>query len=219
VSNTGELFAQNATINTGIDYAEAFEWKDGNPKSEDRVGLFVELSGDKISIAREGSEYIGIVSATPNVVGDEGAMNWKDKYLKDDFGRVIYEDIKDASKEITADQKARLAKLRKADNLTDKQKKALERLEEIENRPCPIISAPKLNPEYDPNKEYILRKDRKEWDNIGLLGQLRVKDDNTAKAGDRVLPTKGGIATKSSTGKGYKVIKRIKKGIVQVLVK
>ncbi len=34
---------------------------------------------------------------------------------------------------------------------------------------------PKLNPKYDPKKEYIPREKRPEWNCVGLLGQLPLR--------------------------------------------
>ena len=33
----------------------------------------------------------------------------------------------------------------------------------------------KLNPDYDEDKEYISREDRKEWATIGMMGKLRIR--------------------------------------------
>ena len=33
----------------------------------------------------------------------------------------------------------------------------------------------KLNSAYDASKNYVSRKDRKEWDTVGLVGKLRIK--------------------------------------------
>jgi len=32
-----------------------------------------------------------------------------------------------------------------------------------------------LNPDYDPNLQYIPREDRTEWDTVGLMGKLRIR--------------------------------------------
>ena len=53
----GTLYLTKAYKSTGADYAEYFEWLDGNPQAEDRVGRFVTLEGDKIKLAKEG-DYI-----------------------------------------------------------------------------------------------------------------------------------------------------------------
>ncbi|MGR5864683.1 hypothetical protein ACT7DZ_14455 [Bacillus cereus] len=42
---------------------------------------------------------------------------------------------------------------------------------------------------------------------VGLLGQIRVRDDGTCSVGGYCFPNTEGIATRSQ--KGYRVIKRI----------
>ena len=76
---------------SGADYAEMYEWLDGNPDNEDRRGLFVTLDGEYIRIANADDDYIlGAVSATPSVVGDAHDLGWKGKYKRDIFGAAIY---------------------------------------------------------------------------------------------------------------------------------
>lgn len=77
----------------GADYAEMFEWQDGNTSSEDRIGLLVTLNEDKIALAQENDEVIGIVTGTASVIGDNQEMNWQGKYVTDEFGRKIYQDV------------------------------------------------------------------------------------------------------------------------------
>ncbi|MEX5565129.1 peptidase G2 autoproteolytic cleavage domain-containing protein, partial [Pseudophaeobacter sp. 1A16562] len=76
----------------GADYAEYFEWVDGNLAGEDRRGLSVVLDGDKIRLALPGEDPIGVISANPSVIGDGDIDRWKGKYLKDAFGAYIWED-------------------------------------------------------------------------------------------------------------------------------
>ena len=59
---------------TGADYAEYFEFEDGNPTKEDRIGYLVELSGAKIKLAN-GTDILGAVSSTMGVIGDAEEMN------------------------------------------------------------------------------------------------------------------------------------------------
>ncbi|MDE4175809.1 peptidase G2 autoproteolytic cleavage domain-containing protein [Phaeobacter sp. PT47_59] len=77
---------------TGADYAEFFEWLDGNPAGEDRRGLSVVLVGNKIRPAQQGEDPFGVVSATPSVVGDTDNDQWRGKYLRDDFGSHVWEE-------------------------------------------------------------------------------------------------------------------------------
>ena len=94
VTGEGVIYATNAAVQTGADYAEYFEWSDGNPDNEDRVGLFVTFDEDnpeKIRIANSNDDYIlGIVSGMPSVIGN-GDEDWKKRYVLDDFGRYIQE--------------------------------------------------------------------------------------------------------------------------------
>jgi hypothetical protein len=73
---------------SGADYAEMFEWADGNPDNEDRVGRLVYLDGDKITLTPNG-RAIGVISATASVIGNNWSEQWSKRLLRDDFGRVI----------------------------------------------------------------------------------------------------------------------------------
>ena len=88
----GNAYSAGAFNSGGADYAEMFEWQDSNPNNEDRVGYFVTVQGERIRLANTEDEYIlGVVSATPSIVGNTQAMGWHGMYKRDDFGRVIYE--------------------------------------------------------------------------------------------------------------------------------
>ena len=71
------------------------------------------------------------------------------------------------------------------------------------------------NPEYDPNVHYIQRSERAEWDAIGMLGVLAVRDDGSCKVNGFCTLAEGGIATASENG--YRVIKRVNDHIVKVI--
>jgi hypothetical protein len=73
----------------GADYAEYFEWADGNQNNEDRRGVSVSLIGNKIKIAEQGENIIGVISGNPSIVGDAAWNKWSGKHLKDDFGSYI----------------------------------------------------------------------------------------------------------------------------------
>jgi hypothetical protein len=76
----------------GADYAEYFEWSDGNFSAEDRRGISVVLNGGKIQPALAGEDPIGVISGNPSVVGDAAWNKWSGKYLRDDYGTYIQED-------------------------------------------------------------------------------------------------------------------------------
>ena len=78
---------------SGADYAEMFEWLDGNPDSADRRGLFVTLDGEKIRLATADDDYIlGVVSATPSVVADAHTDDWCKKWKTDIFGERLLDE-------------------------------------------------------------------------------------------------------------------------------
>ncbi len=88
----GEAFADGSWTGGGADYAEYFEWSDGNPDEEDRRGIAVVLDGNKIRPAEAGEDSIGVISGNPSVVGDSAWNKWSGKYLRDDYGTYIQED-------------------------------------------------------------------------------------------------------------------------------
>jgi hypothetical protein len=91
VRGDGAVFSDSSSsMSTPADYAEYFEWADGNPNNEDRAGYSVSLvNGTQIKIAESGENVIGIVSANPAVVGDAAWNNWTGKYKKDSFNRYL----------------------------------------------------------------------------------------------------------------------------------
>lgn len=133
----GQAYADGSWNAGGADYAEYFEWLDGNTDNEDRRGYSVSLLNDKIKICEEGDVPVGVISGNPSVVGDSGWNKWNGKYLVDRFGSYI----KDENGERV------------------------------------------LNPEYDPEAEYVSREDRPEWAIVGLMGKLRLRKGQVTGAG------------------------------------
>ena len=81
-------------------------------------------------------------------------------------------------------------------------------------------SSPVDSEEYNNSKKYIPRENRKKWSAVGLIGQLRVKQDGTLSAGDKCTCNDQGIATKTTkTTKAWYVMKVINPEIVQILFK
>ena len=74
----------------GADYAEMFEWNDGNTNGADRRGFFVSLiNGNKIEPGN--SNVVGVVSSSPAVIGDAADLSWQGKYERDEFGGMVYQ--------------------------------------------------------------------------------------------------------------------------------
>ena len=190
------------TASTTADYAEFFEWLDGNPDSEDRVGYFVTMDGDKIRIANADDDYIlGVVSGEPFVLGNGDCDTWNGMFLHDEFRRTIYEPAP------------------KLKEILDDDGNPTGEFEEIEGEF--EGTRPKLNPEYDYTQKYISRFDRKEWAPVGMLGVLAVRHDGTARVNGYVTVNSDGIATaceKNNTN-AYRVIKSNSESVVEVVFK
>jgi hypothetical protein len=169
VRGDGRISSDVATITSPADYAEYFEWVDGNPNAEDRVGIPVTLVGNKIVEATEDSEdIIGIVSGRPGFIGDTAWSHWNEKYLIDDFGRRILEDY-EVYQWTEINDKGETKEISYAfDDFI------MQEIEVPENHTVVIQQRDKVNPNYDPEVEYVPREDRQEWDAIGLVGKVRM---------------------------------------------
>ena len=161
---------------TSGDYAEYWEYLDENINNEDRVGHFVTFVGSKIRISTSDDPLskIGVVSGSPAIIGDsDHPKEWKHKYLKDIYGRTLY------------DESGGLL----------------------------------LNPEFDPSKKYVQRKDRPEWDYVGTHGKLTVIDDGTCIVDSFCIPNDKGIATKSNNDSGFYVMERLDKSHIRIYIR
>jgi len=203
VAPNGTVKAKSTiTGSTTADYAEFFEWEDGNPNNEDRVGKFVTIKGDKISIAKSNKDYIlGIVSGEPFVLGNGDCDTWNGMYLKDEFNRTIYEPAPKVELDVETG----------------------EMIEIFEEDGTPVFEGtrPKLNPDYDPNQPYISRFDRKEWAPVGMLGVLSVIHDGTCKVNGYCCCNSEGIATACDmdTKGACRVIQKMTDNVVRVILK
>ena len=191
VTYAGQIYAPTTTITAGADYAEFFEWLDANPEKEDRRGYFVTLDGDKIKIAEPGDYILGIISGMPCIIGN-GDEDWRGRYILDEFGSHIIEHFEYDEEDY--------------DEETGERKIVIK-----------LGSRFKENPEYDPTQPYIQREDRPEWDTVGMMGVLSVRDDGTCEVNGYCAVAEGGIATASETG--YRVIARVNDNIVKVIFK
>ena len=165
----GNIYLEAGVFASGAaDYAEMFEWADGNSKNNpnsavDRRGLFVHLDPasstglqDSMKIVPGyvpgsakgyGAPPIGVVSGRPVILGDAGELQWTQTHEVDDFGATKYQMVKGKK-------------------------------------------LPKVNPNYNPNKTYQPRSQRVEWTAVGMLGKLFVRTSGVQPiaAGDYVTP-------------------------------
>lgn len=197
VTFDGKVYTQSSYNSGGADYAEYFEWSDSNPKAEDRRGYFVTFSGDKIRKAEPGDDILGVVSAHPSVVGDAKDDNWQGMYLTDEWGTIQYETV-----------------TKSAEYQIDAEKNKILKTKDGYMEYLPI-----LNPEYNPDCTYIPRSQRPEWDAVGMMGKLLVRDDGTCQPDGYAVCAPGAIATAGDRANGYRVMRRVTPNIVEILVK
>jgi len=102
------------------------------------------------------SDIIGCISGVAGFIGNSAALHWKDKYLTDDYGRVVEED---AHAFIWTDDEGKehqYAYDEIPDGIT-----VPKNAERVEGK------RKKVNPDFDPSIQYIPREERKEWDTVG----------------------------------------------------
>ena len=199
---SGNAVFAGTVSNSGADYAEYFEWLDGNTDNEDRVGFIVTLEGDKIKKANDGDDMLGIISGTMTVLGDDAEWYWHGRYLKDEFGRIQYhyvdEDVIECQRFENED-----GTIEWRDVVVGKKQ----------------VLYPIVNPKYDATKIYVSRKDRKEWNAVGMLGKLYVRDDGTCKVNQYAKCGNDGIATAADCITNMRVLQRVNDNIIRVLLK
>lgn len=193
ITTAGACMGTQSFTASGADYAEYFEWVDGNADDEDRRGRFVTLDGEKIRIANDSDDYIlGVVSARPSVIGDGFTDQWKSMYLTDVFGEELTETVE-----------------------------VPESTDEVTGKTIPAHTETRfvINPEYDNTQNYVGRELRKEWAAVGLVGKLVIVDDGTCEANGYCKVAASGGATKSTEKTPYRVMSRLDDTHIRVFIK
>lgn len=210
VTYTGETYGLSAFNSSGADYAEFIKpWADGNVNDEDRVGYFVTIKEGLLYKANDGDYIAGITSGNPSIVGNaDEDYYWR--YERDEFNRIVMEDMPEM-----------IQKTDEYGNPIFDEKTGEPIMIETGN----IISNArmKLADDYNPDLQngYVERKYRKEWDYVGMLGILPVRDDGTCLTGQFCKCDKDGIATLATerTSDTFMVIERISDNIISVILK
>lgn len=231
LTTSGYLY-YNTGMGAGADYAEFFEWSDGNPDKEDRCGVFVTFDFDKaynyetpqelpkIRIANEGDYILGVISGNPSFVGNADE-NWKKRFLYDEFDRPILQEIQvpiTEFKEVETGEYRTEIEYDDDDNEIEVQVPITE-FKEVETGEyrTDIVQVP--NPDYDESLVYEDRTSRKEWDTTGLLGVMSIKDDGTCEAGKFCKCGANGVATLAEE-RGidtFLVLRRVNDNIVKII--
>jgi hypothetical protein len=179
----GNANADGTWNNNGADYAEFFESATGQ---ELPVGTTVVLEGNKVRAATaqdNADQIMGVVRPKADgtasmVIGNTAWNKWNKKYLQDDFGVFEMESFSVVEWTETiksADGKSQEEKLHSYEE--DRipagvivPAHAVRVTTEVDG--VTPLKRRKLNPDWNPNTEYVPRKDRPEWMIIGLIGQI-----------------------------------------------
>ena len=168
----GNAYFDGSLSQNNYDYAEYFEWEDGNPNNEDRRGYSVFLNANgKIEKATSGtstSDIIGVISGTAAIIGDAAVYDWQGRYEIDEWGtrrkeqvtQVSWTDI-DGTKHSYADENDIPSDVVVPDDASRR----------IHHRYIESST-------YDSSQAYVPRDQRGEWGIVGLLGKVRVRNDS-----------------------------------------
>ena len=216
VEADGTCKADDTTGLSNADYAECFEWTDGNASDQERRGMTVVLDGEKVKLATDSDNkdnIIGVVSPNPAVLGDSASLGWHGRYKKDIYGTAIrkpqewlvwrkeyhYKDgVKVLCEQPDPNNRHSLdhgdvERVRVEDIEKQKAKNLIPDFAITNNLRYTSYGKDIDTTDYDSTKAYIPRKDRKEWDAIGMVGKLIVRRGQPV--GTRWLLMKENIGT------------------------
>ena len=216
VQADGTCQADDTDNLANADYAETFEWTDGNTSNQERRGMTVILDGEKVKLATDSDnkdDIIGVVSPNPAVLGDSASLGWHGRYKKDVYGTPIRKPQEwlvwkkeytyvDGVKTLCAQpdptnpktlEPADVERVKVEDIEKFKAKNLIPDFAITNNIRYTSYAKDIDTTTYDPTKAYIPRKDRKEWDAIGMVGKLIVRRGQPV--GTRWLLMKENIGT------------------------
>ena len=197
ITTAGQVMGTQSFTASGADYAEYYEWADGNPNNEDRRGRFVTYEdGDKIRIANNDDDYIlGVISSRPAIIGNGYTDEWQGRYLTDVYGERLTEIVEIPEEEIK-DEDGNV----------------------IEIIPAHIDTRFILNPDYDAEQEYVGRDQRPEWAVVGTHGQLVLIDNGTCTVNSYCTVGDDGTAIPTEKSE-YRVIARLDDTHIRIVIK
>lgn len=195
---------------SGADYAEYFEWEDSN-ENIDRYGYFVTLESNKIKIANSTDYILGAISTNPSIIGSFCENNKFNPDLLDDLGRPVY-----GNQEITyTEYEWKDVEETYTDENGETHTHTVKKYVPVEKTEITYRILP--NPNYNPSAQ---RETDPAWAVVGMLGQLRVRDDGTCQPNGYCTVKDGGIATMTNdSSKGWRVMSRISENVIRILFK
>jgi len=215
-SDTGNVSIAG-TLTSSASFSDFAEFFPNGTKKEQGYGLLQTLDNDAVKPAQEGERVIGVTSATAGILLNDTPFAWQGRYLKDEWGKPIYEDIPDPDYALLDDKikyyqdKGYTIVEKETEDggkqITKEEILASGQVVETESD-RPIISIQKENPLWDSSKEQISRKERPdEWSVVGLTGQVFVRLNEDVKVGDNVKAWKDGVGQASEEDTNIVVMK------------
>lgn len=178
----GQAYADGSWNGGGADYAEYFESVDGESIA---VGTTVVLENGKVRASTQtdqASSIMGVIrpAGTSATIGNTAQTKWTKKYLTDDFGAPIMEEYTEVKwSDVSYDEDGEKVEKNPVSYIFEDldsdfpiPSHATYRKEDDNGVP---LMRKKLNPEFNPDITYTPRENRKEWNIVGLLGQIPVK--------------------------------------------
>ena len=196
--NGGTAYAPGGFVAAAADFGEYVESVSGQALP---LGQPVVMIDGKVDLAHLHPDLtpVGVVSNTAGFIGNE-YEEWPHKYLRDEHGAHIYEDLieehEEPVKETVEITTLRLEKTTRSGKTCYVQVEVTEQVEQTVTDEVPIYDKDgneigttpsprtrmvqnkrpvrKINPQWNPNLKYVARSQRPEWNLIGFLGQIKV---------------------------------------------
>ena len=127
-------------------------------------------------------------------------LNWPGKYQRDEFGRLLKTQTQIARWFETIEERQYDERTETEVVVKRKQKRAMQLDKAPPGWSAPddatydTIDVPILSSSFDPSKEYVSRKLRPEWDAVGLMGRLLIKDSQPTAPGWVMLARRGALS-------------------------
>ncbi len=178
---------------TFSDFAEMFPNATG---VEIPLGTIVTEEGGEVRPAGEGDEIAGVVTATAVVTAGDTPFAWQGRYLSDEWGQPIMEEILDPDWDAQIPDPSWQPN---PDGPEDQQPPLI-----ANPQPQGTISVQKENPAWNPGAPQVPRSKRPDqWTRVGLLGQVFTRVAEDVVPGDK-LSAVDGIGVKSTTRTGLR---------------
>ena len=164
----------NIIINQGIaTYGKYFEFLDGNPNNENRLGMTVVIEDNKIRFPRKNEPPVGVICRAA-VILNSTENHITGKYIRDEFGIIqtnqidVYVHAVPNTITTTGSTKIELYQVGQVPDGI-----------EIQEQNRTIVQIPQMNPFYDPNTSINLVQNSKQWACVCIIGSIPVLSGQT----------------------------------------